>query len=98
MTMSVEFTRPFDIPVDDSITLIAEDTIKAWLSWGIYKLGQEQEASAYTYGATTAGAAVDMFIPTPPYVERTVKTGAIALASSSAALILGLALALSSLY
>ena len=42
LTMSLEFTRPFDIPVDDSITLIANDTIKVWLQWGIFKLGPEQ--------------------------------------------------------
>ena len=31
LTMSLEFSRPFDIPVDNSITLVANETLKVWL-------------------------------------------------------------------
>ena len=41
MSMSVEFSRPLDIPVDDSITFEPNKTLKAWLSWGIFKRGKE---------------------------------------------------------
>ena len=84
MEMSVEFTRPFDIPVDDSVTLIANDTVKAWMSWGIYKLGKEQESEGYTNGAKTEAAAVDMFITPPPYIERTSQSKASTLAAAGA--------------
>ena len=64
--MEVEFTRPLVLPASDAIELQPGETYKLWLSWGIYKLGNEQELSSYTYGATFEDAAVELTIPMPP--------------------------------
>jgi hypothetical protein len=98
LTMSVEFTRPFDAPVDDSVTIIANQTMKMWLSWGLLKYGSEMDNTNFIFGAKTQGAGVDMLIPAPPYVERTTKSGSSILGVGTAALASAMAVGLSSVF
>ena len=67
-TASVSWSRPFDVSSDKTLTLVADQTYKVWLTWGNFRADYDIDAS-YVSAKRMEKDGIDLVVPAPPEVN-----------------------------
>ena len=61
----IEWSRPFDVDSDNSMTLVANEKFKIWMMWGLF-FNERSTYEPYLKGATTESDGLDWIIHPAP--------------------------------